>query len=93
MANDFAKLIKSRNFIVRIRLDSSGRKGKAVTLLDGLPKQEIFLKELVKSLKQTCGAGGNYLMDQKDGVVEIQGDHRDRIAEILIKEEFQVVKK
>lgn len=89
----FQDLIKSRNFTVQIRLDTGGRKGKAVTVLDGLPKQELFLKELVKSLKQTCGAGGTYLMDKKDGVVEIQGDHRERIRTVLEKEEFKVAVK
>ncbi len=90
---DFTKLIKSRNFVVKIKLDTNGRKGKAVTVLDGLPKQELFLKELLKALKQACGAGGTYLMDKKDGVVELQGDHQDRVAEILSKAEFQVSKK
>lgn len=89
----FQDLIKSRNFTVKIRLDTGGRKGKAVTVLDGLPKQELFLKELVKSLKQTCGAGGTYLMDKKEGVVEIQGDHRDRIRVLLEKVEFKVAVK
>lgn len=88
-ADAFAQLVKSRNFTVKVKLDTAGRKGKAVTVLDGLPKQELFLKELLKSLKQTCGAGGTYLMDKKDGVLELQGDHRDRVCAFLTKYEMK----
>jgi translation initiation factor 1 len=84
MADDpFSKHIKSRNFVVSVKLDTSGRKGKTVTLLDGLPKQELFLKDLVKTLKQACGAGGTHLMDRKEGAIELQGDHRDRVCKFL----------
>lgn len=86
----FANLIKSRNFVVKVRLDTSGRSGKTVTVLDGLPKTEIFLKELLRTLKQSCGAGGTYLMDKKDGVVEIQGDHREKVRALLEKHAFQL---
>ena len=51
-----------------------------------LPKNEIFLKELTTLLKKKCGSGGTYLMDGKEGVIEIQGDKRDLIRPILLKE-------
>ena len=89
MSDPLSTLVKSRNFVVRVRLDSSGRKGKSVTVLDGLPKTELFLKELTKLLKQACGSGGTYLMDGKDGVVEIQGDQRDRVRAFLDKHEMK----
>ena len=89
MSDSLSTLVKSRNFVVRVRLDSSGRKGKSVTVLDGLPKTELFLKELTKLLKQACGSGGTYLMDGKDGVVEIQGDQRDRVRAFLDKHEMK----
>ncbi len=85
----FAEMIKSRNFTVKIRLDTAGRKGKSVTVLDGLPKLEPFLKDLLKALKQTCGAGGTYHMDQKDGIIEIQGDHREKAKSFLLKYEIK----
>lgn len=88
----FANLIKARNFVVKVRLDTGGRKGKTVTVLDGLPKMEPFLKEMLKTLKKTCGAGGTYLMDKKDGVIEIQGDHRDRVCALLEKHEMKVTR-
>ena len=59
--------------IVRISRTSSGRKGKTVTLVTGVPADEA--PELVRELKRLCGSGGAV----KDGVVEIQGDHRNRI--------------
>lgn len=89
MSEDFLKHVKSRNFVVKIKLDSSGRKGKTVTILDGLPKQEPFLIDLVRSLKKSCGVGGTYLMEKKDGVIELQGDQRDRVIAFLDKYEFK----
>lgn len=89
MSEEFLKHVKSRNFIVKVSMDSSGRKGKTVTILDGLPKQELFLSELVRSLKKSCGVGGTYVMDKKDGLIELQGDQRDRVAAFLDKYEIK----
>jgi translation initiation factor 1 len=80
------KHVTSRGFTVKLSLDTSGRKGKAVTVLDGLPKSELFLKELTQILKKKCGAGGTYLTSGKDGVVEIQGDQRPAIRKFLESE-------
>jgi translation initiation factor 1 len=63
--------------VVRIFRDRSGRKGKVVTVIRGLPARN--LEERASELKRLCGAGGAV----KDGAVEIQGDHRERIAERL----------
>jgi translation initiation factor 1 len=88
--DEFLQYVQSRNFKVKLVLDTAGRKGKSVTIVDGLPKSELFLKSLLKALKQSCGAGGTYLMDKKDGVLEIQGDHRGKIAAFLQKHAIQV---
>jgi translation initiation factor 1 len=61
-------------------MERAGRKGKTVTLISGLPVSGDDLKELLKSLKQQCGTGGAVT----DGDLEIQGDHRDRLVELLI---------
>lgn len=64
---------------VRIRLDTKGRKGKSVTLVEGLQHNPATMAEIARILKQHCGAGGTV----KDGQIEIQGDQRQRIAEKL----------
>lgn len=74
--------------IVRIQRETKGRKGKGVTLITGIPLDDSALKTFAKKLKQRCGAGGAV----KDGVVEIQGDHRDMLVEELKKEGWTVKK-
>ncbi len=64
---------------VRIRLDTKGRKGKAVTLVEGLQHNPTTMEEIARILKQHCGAGGTV----KDGQIEIQGDQRERVSEKL----------
>ena len=76
-------LVKSRNFTAIFRIEKGGRGGKTVTVIDGLPKQELFLKELTKTLKNKCGTGGTYSLEGKEGIVEIQGDKRDVIKKIF----------
>lgn len=61
--------------IVRIRRETSGRNGKGVTTISGIPVDDAELKNIAKQLKQFCGTGGAV----KDGVIEIQGDQRDKI--------------
>ena len=72
--------------VVRIRRETSGRKGKGVTTVSGIPLPEAELKTLAKKLKKSCGTGGAL----KDGIVEIQGDHREKLKAMLEKEGFTV---
>lgn len=65
--------------VVRIRRETSGRKGKGVTTIAGLELPDPELKKLAKSLKQLCGTGGSV----KNGIIEIQGDHREKIRSSL----------
>ena len=65
--------------VVRIFRDRGNRGGKVVTVIRGLRAREAALEDLAAELKRLCGAGGTV----KDGVVEIQGDHRERVAERL----------
>jgi len=74
--------------IIRLSLDTKGRKGKGVTLIKGLPLKSDDLKVLAKELKQKCGVGGAV----KDGNIEIQGDHRELLI-TLLKSKSYVVKK
>ena len=77
-----------RDGIVRLRIERKGRGGKSVTLVEGLPEDEILLKDLAKELKRVCGSGGSV----KKGVIEIQGDVRDTALKIL-KDKGYIVKK
>lgn len=71
---------------VKLGRETAGRKGKGVTVVWELPLNEDQLKELATRLKNTCGTGGT----AKDGRIEIQGDHRDKIAQELEKLGYKV---
>lgn len=77
---------KAGDGIVRISRSTAGRKGKGVTIVTGVPLEGAALKELAKQLKQKCGSGGTL----KDGVIEIQGEHRDLLVEELQKHGWTV---
>ena len=72
--------------IIRIRRETKGRNGKGVTTLQGFNMDESELKTLAKKLKQVCGTGGT----SKDGIVEIQGDQRDKLKSTLEGMGFKV---
>ncbi|MBL8080747.1 MAG: hypothetical protein JNM55_22435 [Anaerolineales bacterium] len=71
---------------VYLHRESSGRGGKAVSLVKNLLLSADDLKDLARKLKQDCGTGGTI----KDGVIEIQGEHREKIAEVLQKLGYKV---
>ena len=73
-----------RDGVVRIFRGKGGRGGKAVSVVRGLPPRE--LNAVAKDLKKHCGSGGTV----KDGAVEIQGDHREKIAARLTARGYQV---
>ena len=77
--------VKSYKFVATLRLEKSGRGGKTVTVIDQLPKSEIFLRDLTKELKSKCGTGGTYRLDGREGVIEIQGDTRAPVRALLEK--------
>jgi translation initiation factor 1 len=72
--------------VAKLRVEKSGRGGKTVTLVYDLPNNEKFLKDLSQELKRACGTGGAVV----DGGVELQGDLRDRVRELLIKRGYVV---
>jgi len=73
---------------VRVSRETKGRAGKGVTLVRGLALDPLALMTLGKQLKAACGSGGTV----KDGVIEVQGDHCDRVTEML-KSQGHVVKR
>lgn len=72
--------------VVRVSRETKGRAGKGVTLVRGLALDPAALVALGKQLKTVCGSGGTV----KDGVIEVQGDHCDRIVETLKSQGFSV---
>ena len=72
--------------IVRIQRETKGRKGKGVCLISGLPLNANDLKKLAKELKQHCGTGGAI----KDGIIEIQGDQRESLKNLLENKGYKV---
>lgn len=76
----------SADGVVRLRRETKGRKGKGVTLIDGLDLEDAALASLVKTLKNRCGSGGTI----RDGIVEIQGDHRQLLYNFLQEQGFKV---
>ena len=72
--------------IVRIRRETKGRKGKTVTTIFGLPLDDNDLKQFAKTLKRRCGTGGSV----KDGIIVIQGDHRESLFEEIKKKGYTV---
>ena len=72
--------------VVRVRRETKGRGGKAVTVILGVPGDAVVLRDLAQKLKAACGSGGTV----KDGVVEVQGDHAEKVVALLQAQGFVV---
>jgi len=72
--------------VAKLRIEKSGRGGKTVTIVYGLPNNEKFLTDLSQELKRACGTGGAV----GDGTVALQGDLRDRVRDFLVKRGYVV---
>ena len=70
----------------KLRIETKGRGGKTVTIVDGLPKNAAFVAELASGLKKACGTGGS----AGDGFVELQGDRRAALRALLAARGFAV---
>lgn len=75
-----------KRIVAKLRMEKKGRGGKTVTVVAGLPNNGAFLKELCSELKRACGTGG--AVDA--GMIELQGDLRDRVRDCLTKRGFAV---
>ena len=80
-----AKSVPQGDGNVRVGRESKGRGGKVVTLVRGLPLDAVALEALGKQLRSACGAGGT----AKDGVLEVQGDHVERVIALLQQQGFR----
>lgn len=87
--NEAAETLAPEKQLLKIKLDTKQRAGKAVTLVDGFVGKDEDLETLGKQLKNFCGTGGSV----KDGLVIIQGDQRDKVLQWLQKNKFTKAKK
>jgi translation initiation factor 1 len=72
--------------IVRVSRETKGRGGKAVTLVRGVAADPASLDQLARQLKAACGSGGTV----KDGVIEVQGDHCEKVMALLVAQGHRV---
>jgi len=72
--------------VAKLRTEKKGRGGKTVTVVYGLPDNSDFLRELSQELKRACGTGGTVV----EGGVELQGELRDRVRDVLVKRGYTV---
>jgi translation initiation factor 1 len=72
---------------VKVKREVAGRRGKEVTTVTNVPLDDAGLRALAGRLKKRCGVGGS----AKDGVIELQGDHRTVVVEMLRAEGYDVV--
>ena len=76
----------SGRIVAKLRLEKKGRGGKTVTVVYDLPRNAAFLKDLCGELKRACGTGGAV----RDDTVEIQGDLRERVREVLARKGYAI---
>ena len=86
-ARDPKTVTRTTSGPVKVRRETGGRKGKTVTTVFNLPLNDVEIRELAGKLKKRCGVGGS----SKDGIIEIQGDHRDTVLEVLRAEGLTAV--
>jgi translation initiation factor 1 len=85
-ASPVLKSLPPKQQTAYLHRESKGRAGKGVSLVKNLALTEKDMKALAKKLKQACGSGGTV----KDGVIEIQGEHREKMARVLKKLGYKV---
>lgn len=81
-----AAVVPAGDGVVRVQRETKGRGGKAVTVVRGVPVDAAGLLKLGQDLKAACGSGGTV----KDGTIEVQGDHVEKVMALLQQRNFTV---
>tara|TARA_B110001454_G_scaffold218991_1_gene249092 strand:+ start:140517 stop:140789 length:273 start_codon:yes stop_codon:yes gene_type:complete len=76
-------LVDTSKITVVLRLEKNGRGGKTVTIIEKLPRNETYLKELCREIKAKCASGGTHRLTTDQAVIEIQGDKLEIVKKIL----------
>lgn len=87
--DDFQEAIPKDQQELRVKIDRKQRNGKEVSLIEGFEGSTEEIEDLGRTLKKICGVGGSV----KDGIILIQGNHREKILEYLIKLGYKKTKK
>lgn len=83
------QMVDPAQFTVVLRLEKNGRGGKTVTILDKLPRNETYLKELCREIKARCATGGTHRLTSGQATIEIQGDKLDLVKKILTQKSIK----
>lgn len=83
------EMVNPSQFTAVLRLEKNGRGGKTVTIIEKLPKNETYLKELCREIKARCATGGTHRMTSQQGLIEIQGDKLDIVKKILTQKSIK----
>ena len=86
-ARDPRTVVRGDGGRVKVRREVAGRRGKGVTTIANVPLDDAGLRALAGRLKKRCGVGGSV----KDGVIELQGDHRNVVIDVLKADGYDVV--
>lgn len=83
---DSVAIITPANYCLKLRIEKKGRGGKTVSVIDELPNNPKYFKDLLKELKRYCGTGGTL----KGQTIEMQGEQLEKVRQFLTKKGFQV---
>ena len=86
VCGELAAAARRGDGVVRVSRETHGRGGKTVTVIRGVDRDDATLAALGKRLRTACGSGGTV----KDGVLQVQGDHRDRVVALLEQDGYTV---
>lgn len=83
------EMVDTSKITAVLRLEKNGRGGKTVTVIEKLPRNETYLKELCREIKARCASGGTHRLSSDHALIEIQGDKLDLVKKILTQKSIK----